>query len=295
MKKGEYIVKKIAVILFCAFILTMMVPNTAKADVGPKPSVVIDFKGLDGITYYATLLSDEKSTGPFSALNDSNHTYAHYQEGDKDYNIFLKFAEYHDADGFYFLQFFKNCTESNQFSWTYHPPQVFKILLYFPETDEFIVSDDIYEHYAFDSYFTAEISDKSITAEKSYKYTNEILSLIVRIVLTIIAELGIALKFGFRERKQFRFIIFVNVITQIALNLELNIINYRSGELAFIAFYVLLEFMVFFIEALLYTWYLMKNSQKEIPFWKPSLYALTANAVSFVLGLVLAVYIPGIF
>ncbi|SHN00490.1 hypothetical protein SAMN02746066_04332 [Anaerosporobacter mobilis DSM 15930] len=287
--------KKIAIILFCALIMAIMFPNTAKADIGPKPSVVIDFNGLDEKTYYATLLSSEKSTGPFSALNDSNHTYAHYQEDDEDYEIFLKFAEYHDVDGYYFLQFFKNCTGSNRFSWTYYPPQDFKILLYFPETDSFIISENHYERYAFDSYFTAEVSNTDISAKKSYEYTNETLSLIVRILLTIIAELGIALVFGFGERKQFRFIIFVNVITQIALNIALNIINYHSGELAFIVFYILLEVAVFIMEAVLYTWYLKKNSQKEIPGWKPGIYALTANAVSFTLGFGLAYCIPGIF
>ncbi len=278
--------------------MTIMFPNTAQADMGPKPSVVIDFSGLDGRTYYATLLSSEKSTGPFSALNDSNHTNVHYQEDDEDYDIFLKFAEYseyHDADGFYFLQYFEDCTQTNQFSWTYYPPQVFKILLYFPETDSFIISDDYYERYAFDSYFTVEVSGKSFSTEKAYNYTNETLSLIVRIVLTIVAELGIALLFGFREAKQIRFIIIVNVITQIALNLILNFINYRSGELAFIAFYFLLEVVVFVMEAVLYTWYLKRNSQKEIPGWKPGIYALTANTASYALGFGLAYWIPGIF
>ncbi len=287
--------KRIAIILFCALIITIMLPNTAQADIGPKPSVVIDFKGLDGKIYYTTLLSREKSTGPFSALNDSNHTYVHYQEGDEDYEIFLKFAGYHDVDGYYFLQFFKNCTGSNQFSWTYYPPQDFKILLYFPETDRFIISDNHYERYAFDSYFTAEVSDTSISAEKAYEYTNETLSLIARIVLTVIAELGIALLFGFRERKQIRFITFVNAATQITLNLALNIINYRSGELVFMIFYFLMEVVVFFTEAVLYTWYLKKNSQKEISSWKPSIYAFAANAASFTLGFGLAYWIPGIF
>lgn len=278
--------------------MSIMFPNTVQADMGPKPSIVIDFSGLDGKTYYATLLSSEKSTGPFSALNDNNHKYVHYQEGDKDYDIFLKFAEYseyQDADGFYFLQYFTDCSQTNQFSWTYYPPQVFKILLYFPETDSFIISDDYYERYAFDSYFTVEVSGTSISTEKSYNYSTETLSLIVRIVLTIIAELGIALLFGFREIKQIRFIIIVNVITQVALNLILNLINYRSGELAFIVFYFILEVVVFAMEAVLYNWYLKTNSQKKVSGWKPGIYALTANTVSYALGFGLAYWIPSIF
>lgn len=287
--------KKIAVIMFCSFIITILFPYTAHADMGPKPSVVIDFKGINGKTYYATLLSEQKSTGPFSALNAGNHANAHYQEGDEEYEIFQKFVEYQDADGYYFLQYFKDCTQTNQFSWTYYPPQVFKILLYFPETDSFIISDESYQRYAFDSYFTAQVSGISLSADETYKYTNEMLSLIIRIVLTIVTELGIALLFGFREPKQVRFIIIVNVVTQIALNFTLNVINYHLGELAFLLFYFLLEVAVFITEAVLYTWYLKKYSQKAVPGWKPGVYALTANTASFIIGIGIAYKVPGIF
>ena len=287
--------KKTASTLLCVLLITFMFPLTARADMGPKPSVVIDFIGLEGKTYYATLLSSLKSTGPYSALNESNPAGAHYQEGDEHYEIFLKFLDYHDADGYCFLQFFQDCTQTHQFSWTYYPPEVFKILLYFPETDSFIVSDTSYACYAFDSYFTAEVSGASLSAETSYNYVGETLSLLLRIVFTIAVELGIALLIGFRERKQIRFIALVNILTQIALNLALNIINYRSGELAFVVFYVLLEVAVMISEAILYHWYLKKNSLREVPGWKPGVYALTANAASFAVGIGLAYWIPGIF
>ena len=297
--------KKVILMLLCALIMAAVLPVTVQADIGPKPSVVIDFDGLEGENYYVTLLSSVKSTGPYSALNDSNRGYARYQEDDEDYNIFLKFAEYKDMDGFYFLQFFKDCSQSQQFSWTYYPPQEFKILLYFPEIDRFVVSGERFERYAFDSYFTAKVSGLDLSAgtgqaievavKKSYDYTYEVLSLIARILLTIAIELGIALLFGFRGKRQFRFIDLVNSVTQIALNVALNIINYRSGQMAFVVFYVLLEIVVFVVEAVLYMSYLKKYSEKEIPGWKPCVYALVANSASFALGLGLAYWIPGIF
>lgn len=297
--------KRVISTLLCILTILLLFPLTAHADIGPKPSVVINFNGLDGETCYATLLSSAKSTGPYSALNDSNQSYAHYQEGDDGYDIFLKFAEYEDTDGFHFLQFLEDCSQTQQLSWTYYPPAEFKILLYFPETDRFLVSDQIYERYAFDSYYTAQVSGSDLSAAvenqtgiiavKSYDYTNEIVSLSVRIVLTILIELAIALLFGFREKKQFRFIVFVNLVTQIALNVALNMINYYSGQMAFVIFYILLEFAVFLIEAILYSWYLKKYSQKKISGRKPCIYALAANTASFALGWGLAYWIPGIF
>jgi len=134
-----------------------------------------------------------------------------------------------------------------------------------------------------------------ILIKRSYNYTAEAFSLVVRILLTIAIELGIALLFGFREKRQFRFIVIVNLVTQIALNVALNVINYHLGFLGFLIFYVLLEIAVFVVEAILYTAYLRKLSERKLPGWKPFVYALTANTAAFVLGLVLAYWIPGIF
>ena len=59
----------------------------------------------------------------------------------------------------------------------------FKILLYFPEQNCFAVSNEIYERYAFDSYYRVDATGlerqslttaRSISAEKDYDYTWEI-------------------------------------------------------------------------------------------------------------------------
>ena len=127
------------------------------------------------------------------------------------------------VDGYFFLQEWWNCSETNQLNWTYYPPSPFKILLYFPETDFFYVSP-IYERYAFDSYYTVDLSDYTedgISAEESYDYTWEGISLGARILLTILLELLIALPFGYREKKVLGFLAIVNIITQILLNVAL--------------------------------------------------------------------------
>ena len=293
------------------------------ADIGPKPSVVVDFEGLEGSHYYVTLLSETSSTGPYSALDSSS---VHYPNGDPDYPVFAKFAQYVDADGYYFLQYFENCTETQRFSWSYYPPQRFKILLYFPDVDRFAVSSEIYERYAFDSYFTVTVADvhtpssagsnasstapdmtnttvsppavppETITALPSYDYRSEILTLAVRTLLTIAIELGIALLFGLREKRLFGFIVVVNVVTQILLNAALNLVGYTSGPWAFTETYILLECLVFVLEALLYVWFARRQSRGQ-PVSKARLilYALFANGVSFGAGLGLSYLLPKLF
>ena len=286
--------RKVLSLLIC-LILVLNLPVTAKADIGPKPSVRITFTGIKGETYYGTLLSERRSTGPATAW-DGYEEYRDWKpENEKP--IWEKFIAYEDTDGYYFLQEWWDCSETNQLNWTYYPPTPFKILLYFPETDSFYVSD-IYERYAFDSYFSVDLSEYAtspITARQSYDYTWEVISLVARIVLTIALELAIALLFGYREKKALGFLAIVNVITQVVLNVALNIINYRSGSMGFTFAFICMEILVFAIEAITYKAVLHRYSEKEKVNRRGVTYALVANTASFAIGLWLAHLIPGIF
>ena len=286
--------RKVLSLLICLF-LVLNLPVTAKADIGPKPSVRITFTGIKGETYYGTLLSERRSTGPATAW-DGYEEYRDWKpESEK--SIWEKFIAYEDTDGYYFLQEWWNCSETNQLNWTYYPPTPFKILLYFPETDSFYVSD-IYERYAFDSYFSVDLSEYStspITARQSYDYTWEVISLVARIVLTIALELAIALLFGYREKKALAFLTIVNVITQVTLNIALNIINYVSGSMGFTLALICMEIVMFAIEAIAYKSLLQRFSTAEQEKRRGVSYALVANTASFATGLWLAHLIPGIF
>lgn len=285
---------------------------TASADMGPKPSVNVDFENLGDEPCYATLLS-RTGTGPSSAWDgieeharhNENENYSYVSFG---YDIWKAFVEYEDPDGFYFLQEAWRIDETKKFAWTYYPPDEFKILLYFPETKTFAVSG-IYERYAFDAYFTVNMegvdlsvdynerlsTNARLEAYKSYNYRVEIASLAARIVITILIEMAIALIFGYREKKQLLLLAAVNGATQIILNVLLNVINYHSGQLAFTVFYVLFELIVFAAEAVVYYILLNKIGVKQKPKWLAVIYALAANAASFVGGMLIAQWLPGIF
>lgn len=286
--------RKVLSLLIC-LILVLNLPVTAKADIGPKPSVRITFTGIKGETYYGTLLSERRSTGPATAWDGYEEYRDWNPESEK--SIWEKFIAYEDTDGYYFLQEWWDCSETNQLNWTYYPPTPFKILLYFPETDSFYVSD-IYERYAFDSYFSVDLSEYStspITARQSYDYTWEVISLVARIVLTIALELAIALLFGYREKKALAFLTIVNVITQVTLNIALNIINYVSGSMGFTLALICMEIVMFAIEAIAYKSLLQRFSTAEQEKRRGVSYALVANTASFATGLWLAHLIPGIF
>ena len=301
--------------LLCAVLVMMVFPITASADTGPKPSVRITFENLGTEECWGTLLSSKPSTGPSSAWNGNEEDAQHnenpngyYSFQKFGYDIWKSFVDYDEKDDYYFLQEAWQINETKELAWTYYPPNEFKILLYFPETGEYAVSG-VYERYAFDSYFTVNLdgvklsvdyneelsSDDRLNAYKSYNYGVEIGSLVARILITIIIEMGIALLFGYREKKQLLLLVGVNSGTQIILNVLLNIINYNSGEMVFVVFYVLFELVVFAIEAILFYHLLNKISIKQKPKWLAVVYALVANAVSFGAGMMIAECLPGIF
>lgn len=275
------------VFLLC-FLLFPSLP--AQADTGPKPSVQVEFTESAGETYYATLLSRESSTGPQSAYDPDYPESAQYPEGQKD--IWQAFVDYEDPDGFYFLQWFWECTQTNLLDWNYFPPQEFKILVFYPETGEYRASG-VYERYAFDSTFTVDLSQPGeLQAVQGYDYQGELVSLVLRAAITILLELGIALLFGYRTGRQLLLLAAANLITQLLLNLALARLFFTPLPLS--AWYVLLELFIFCGEALLYSCLLQKLGPcTRKP--HPVLYALTANAASFLGGLGLAEIIPQIF
>ena len=294
---------KVLTMFLCTVMVIMIFPITANADMGPKPSVRITFENLGNEECWGTLLSSKESTGPSSAWNgkeeDAQHNenpngYYSYQKFG--YDVWKAFVDYAENDDFFFLQEAWLINETKELAWTYYPPNEFKILLYFPETGEFSVSG-AYERYAFDSYFRVTMDGLEIKSvdDKAYDFTWELISLACRVVVTIALELAIALLFVLRQKKLIMTIFGVNVVTQIGLNVALNIINYNRGAYMFVFCYVLLEILVFIVEAVAYTVLFRKGSEPQISKKRTVSYALVANIVSFIGGMAIAQLVPGIF
>ena len=300
--------KRLSLVLISVVLLSILFSFTASADTGPKPSVRIEFKNMGEEICYATLLSQRECSGParvWDGIEEPDY-YIGHESGREQSNaegeiVWKNMVEYTDPDNYYFLQRIWRIEETKELAWTYYPPESFKILLYYPESDTFI-SSGIYESYAFDSYYTVNMegidirdvkqgeSESVLEAEKSYDYTFEVVSLIGRIIVTIAIETAIALAFSYRGKREFAVIFTVNVITQIFLNIALNIENFTNGYMAFTAYYILFEIIIFIFEAVVYS-VAIKDRGKA----RNVLYSLVSNGFSFGAGLILAHIIPGIF
>lgn len=295
--------KRALTLLLLALALTLALPTAAFADTGPKPTVQVEFTDMPDEVFYATLLSETSSTGPYSVYDgteDNDGWRGEYGSNSFDREIWRAFVDYEDADGFCFLQVYWSSSETGELKWTYRAPEVYKILLYFPESGSFCVSP-VYERYAMNSCYTVSLADwqsGEISAERSYDYTQEIISFLLRCAVTIAVELAVALLFGLRGKRLLGLIAVVNVITQVLLNLLLSGYIHMYGSYGFAAlifgvFYLALEVIVFLVEGAVYCRLAPRRSERELTRGRLWLYAFTANAVSYLLG-VFAAYMTAV-
>ncbi len=256
------------------------------ADMGPKPSVEIEIKGLEEFEYFVTLLGKEKSTGPTQAFDVTKQSI--YGQADERYNVLLKMSDYIDNDNFYLLEHVQNCTGINQFKWGYFPPQTFKVLIYVVELDQFFVSD-IIERYAFKSTFEIEIDliNNEVIVNKAIDYKTIVVSFSARVLLTIIVEMLVTILFGLVLTKKWKIILGMNLITQIVLNVALNLFNYRNGAFSTLIIYFLLEILIVIIESIGYSC-LIKDVEKSTLVT----YTLLANILSFFVGALILSTLP---
>ena len=261
------------------------------ADTGPKPSVTVDFEGMDGEIYYVTLLAKESSTGPYSKAEDG---YADTPPQGQEI-VWQKFLDYQDADGFHFLQFMEDCSGKDRFFWSYYPPEEFKILVYFPEYDSFSVSSESFTQYAFDSYFTATVSGDTVIAERTYDMGWEVFAFLFRLLLTLAIELLFAWAFGFKTKELFLTVLIVNVVTQLGLNLFMLYNGYESMLLWYLYIYFVAEVIIVVVEAMAYVFAAKRWREEYSKQLHPVQFAVVANLFSFVLGYIISQWFPFVF
>lgn len=278
-----------------SLLLVCLLPLWTAADTGPKPSIEIMPEGLGEGDYYLTLLSKTESTGPWSKYESFADSRDSYGDPEADEAIWTAFNDYKDADGFYFLGCYGQVADGQVFSWSYYPPDTFKVLVYFPESGSFAVGP-VTEREEFVAKYTVTRSEQGneLVVEKFQNHEKERKSFVKRLVFTLLLELAVAFDFKFREKRQILLIVCMNVLTQVGLNWALLYLFplvssrwYWPGLLA-------MEVLIFLVEGAVYAWLLPRWKKDPALVCRPWKYALTANVISFVLGLALSRAFPAL-
>ncbi len=277
-------------LVWCTVLLLAVSISVALADTGPKPAVSVNVKNLGGAKCYATLLSEREQYGPYCTTEIEKR----WDEMRAETAVWEAFAGYKDPDGFFFLQELWDLRYVPKYAWEYHPPRIFKVLLYWPDEGRFAVSE-ITEAKDFYSLFEVDASEVrfadgsnigTIAVKPVDSYSYRIWAFVSRVIITLAVELLIALAFLFRTKREWLVIIATNILTQIALGIFATISVVRGGrDMQFFVTLAFLELGVAIIEAVVYILFLRKASGKKRGLWVYVVYALVANAASYFVGL----------
>lgn len=269
--------------LCLVLLLLCLLPQTALADWGPKPSVSLHVKGIEG-EFYFTLLSTEKQYGPWNADSPS------YSSGIPA-EIDAKFRSYPLPDGFYYqggVFFSRDKAGYSKYyvSWSYYAPETFRILFYLPDTDTFILSDETYERHTLQAVYEVTVQDGRITSVQStLDLLAEVGGLALRTAITILVELLIAYFMKIRDSRDRTIIVLTNLVTQLLLNGGIWYWGTQHGAYGMAALVrpielLPLEALVLAVEILVYRRALRKAEH-------PVRYAVIANLTTYVLGMIL--------
>lgn len=242
--------RMIALLLLIGLLSALCIP--VSADCAPKPVTVVYTTGRGSETVWITLLGKEWDfpggvVGKEELKTDPQTTKA---------LAWNAFASYEDPDGL----FFGGDLFESAGRWGYFAPDPFKVALYFPETDVLLVSEEIFERYAFQSNYSLNLDglDKSqsgtvsMTLDGSVDWLAELLRLIPRILITFGIEILVALVWGYRSRRQIKLLLMVNLVTQLGLNVMLSLWYVFDGPFDAMLMLMQGEAVVLVVESIFY-------------------------------------------
>ena len=253
---------------------------TAFADMGPKPSSTYYVKGVeDGREYYIALVSPDDEPYVNDKHANKDEAWEHIKEFCLTHGYTLHHCPIANRD-------YSKLSGNDTATWNYAPPYEFNVLLYFPDNESFLVSNQ-YKKYSFSSYFDVNVNGESVTvgiAGGNKRIAAEIIALLFRMAITVLIEVGIAKGFGIFGKKSYRLIIIMNVVTQLLLNALIYKWEFDLGGLGEIIALVIGEILAFVVEAIVYGNALPAFTGNEIKSGRAAGYAFAANLASFAGG-----------
>ncbi|MCR4633243.1 MAG: hypothetical protein K5648_03870 [Erysipelotrichaceae bacterium] len=240
----------------------------------------ITFTGI-GETCYGTLLSKTSVSGTWSS-NLSLPLNAPDQ-------VIAFFEGYEDADSYFYLNYFQDISEGMLY-WPFYPPEDFKILLYYPDSDSFIVSDAPIRRYALSSTYHAVIENGSMSVSRNYDHMRMALITLSRIVLCTLTALAVTFLFYRPGKKDLKPVLSSNLLYQLLLHLIISLYSYKNG------FSIVEYFLFLWIPTLLFAFfqgYLYKT--KTYTLASPYFCALASQFAAYAAGLLLVDVFPAMF
>lgn len=267
--------------VFCVLALVaVLLPVSARADMGPKPSMTIHVENPPSETYYLDLLvPDEPSYEMFD-----NQDWNDLSEAQLDAEIIANLrtaardaggeGTWHLAmlDGTLMPMYGEIQSADNTFQYDYHGvPVEFRIVL---ATKDGARLSSVQKRCRLWQEFTYDYAANTVLTNNSWRdYAKQFLS---SLLPTLLIEGLLLIPFGFWDKRNRRVFLGVNIATQLALTAVTAWCMAQGMTLYRYFIFGPLELVIWVVEAVIYR----KMLKSERPSAHPVCYALCANALS---------------
>ncbi|MGM9969114.1 MAG: hypothetical protein ACI35S_01820 [Anaeroplasma sp.] len=279
-----------------SIIIFLLMLQPVKADTGPKPYLEIKIDDLEKSNYYFGLIVFSEYNGPHIGINQDNIDKLDYLNEIEKQRIMVLYSKISLQEDEYLFDrvYYGEDITSASIRVGYYPPKAFKLVVY-DEINEKLVTSLEYNLYAFGTYYYVNFSNSLINDFKlfnNYNYGKEIGLLLIRIIITLVIEVGLGLLYKF-DRKSIIRISIINIITQFILNIGLNYVTYYQGRNILLIIYsfpllILFELIICFIEMFFYKKLCNRKDKGKKGI---VLYTLFANLLSFGFGFLLWLFL----
>ena len=277
----------------------LVFPLPAGADTGPKPSVEIKCANLPGSEVYIDLLIDSPPV-------DDGFTFGKMRQGfepDKYYDKdkLNKLRNYYEDGwrpalvtgtsaplwGELRCKVLPDGGVGSRFDY-FGVPDRFKIIM--AADDGSLTVSNVIERKAINCVVNLDFSKRTAQGGGNYNIAvsenNPAVQTAKQFAFTLsstfIIEGLLLLLFGFSFKLNWKPFIFVNLGTQLVLNLLVAYANFASGTALALLAYLVSEIVILIVETILFIFLLKQHSR-----WRRALYAVVANIASFIAGFLL--------
>lgn len=239
----------------------------------------IEFEGLKG-TCYATLLSNKTVSGTWDAKLELDLNAPE--------KVIEFFKNYEDSQRYYYLNYFQDVSEGLLY-WPFYPPEQFKLLIYYPDSDTYITSEAT-QRYALNSTYKAIVNDNGVTLVSNYNYFKMIFNTILRIVIFSLISIFVTVFIAKPSKIEIKYAVISNVVVQTLLNVIISVYSFRNG-FSIVEYYMfmwIVYLFLFLIQGLIYT-------RKAHSYISPFMASLISNLVTYLSGILLVDVFPSLF
>ena len=260
-------------LLFCFYsfllICSSILPVYAAEYPLSGPDIVIDIE-IENEPVYVSILCETNNP-----IND-RYSYRSWPEkyDIKNYDsISIKFEKYAESIDYFFVDEFVCLSKEKSVLEWYGKTPSFKILVYFPETDSFLISDEIEIQSSYLSKYNISFNEK-ITVESVNPYPTLLPLCFAVCIGSILIRLILSFLFKYHQSKHFSLLVNKTIAVSFLYSFLLAVTTYYNGKTAFIV----IEFLCFWILLIFeYLFCKFKLSLHSYHF----LYSLLCNIIHF--------------